>query len=217
MSGGCAEADALALMDELAPRVLAWVAPLRFGLAETASVHDAVFHLRCRAVVDRGWAKPAAFPDGRERDAFDERAVFVVGFDGAELVATNRLVFPASGLPLPTEANFALAVDPAGRVVDWSRQVVAPGRWGMHRALAGLLGRSWQETRKRGYSQVCGNVSAAMVRLYRRLGISVTILAPAAPYAGEERLPIRFDLLASAPALAAWFACSVGEDVCGTS
>jgi N-acyl-L-homoserine lactone synthetase len=87
----------------------------------------------------------------------------------------------------------------------------------MHRALAGLLGRSWQETRKRGYSQVCGNVSAAMVRLYRRLGISVTILAPAAPYAGEERLPIRFDLLASAPALAAWFACSVGEDVCGTS
>ncbi|HEX9636606.1 MAG TPA: hypothetical protein VGB99_03660 [Acidobacteriota bacterium] len=204
---------ACAQMDQLAPRVLAWAAPLCFRRIETDAERDAAYRLRYEAVVERGWASAADFPDRRERDAFDLRAVLIGGFDGERLVATKRLVFPLPGLPLPIESIYGLTVHPRGQVVDWGRTVVAPGLGGAsHRALAALLALAWQETRARGYHHVCGDFSPAMLRLYRRLGVRVTVLGPAAHYAGETRHPIMLHPETSIHGLNVWFARSASRD-----
>jgi N-acyl-L-homoserine lactone synthetase len=200
-------ARTLALLDGLVAPVLTWVAPLRFDLARTPAEREAVYRLRYQVVIERGWGSPAWWPDGLERDADDADAVHVVGWDGSRPVATNRLVFPRPGRRLPTEAAFDLVVAPVGQVVDWNRTIVARGAGGgAHRAVAGLLARSWQATRAEGYHAVCGDFAPAVVRLYRLIGVHVEPLGPPQPYWGEERAPIRLDLLRSAPALAAWFA-----------
>jgi hypothetical protein len=40
-----------------------------------------------------------------------------------------------------------------------------------------------------------------MVRLYRRVGFQIDVLGEARAYWGQERLPVRFDLVASEPVL----------------
>lgn len=196
---------ALALLDGLVAPVLAWTAPLRFDVARTPAERDAVYRLRYRAVMERGWARPEEFPDRLERDAYDEAAVHVLGWAGERPVATNRLVFPCPGQPSPTEAAFALTFEPRGQYADWTRTVVARGiSEGTHRAFAGLLVRSWQATRERGYAAVSGNLAAPVIRLYRQIGVHVEVLGAARRSWGEERYPVRFDVPRSAPGLVAW-------------
>src|SRR5579884_3041223 len=204
---------ALTLLDELVAAALAWAAPLRFDIARTPAEREAVFRLRYEAVMARGWARPEDFPDRLERDAYDEEAVLVLGWDGGRPVAANRLVFPRSGRPLPTESAFALTIAPRGQVADWTRTLVVRGiSDGTHRAFAGLLARSWQATRAAGYDVVCGTFSAPAIRLYGMLGIQVEVLGAARRAWGEERYPVRLDVPPSVPALAAWLA-RVGADV----
>src|SRR5919198_3994693 len=130
------DADAerlLRLADGLAEQLEARARPVRFRAAIAPGEVEELFRLRYRTVVDQGWARPEEFPDGLERDAFDDRAVHLGGWAGGALAACARLVFPEPGLGLPTEDAFGLAI-PGGRAVDVGRGIVAPAwREGSHR------------------------------------------------------------------------------------
>jgi hypothetical protein len=67
--------------------------------------------------------------------------------------------------------------------------------------LLAMLARSWLSIRARRLCQFCAVDSPAMVRLYRRVGFQIDVLGEARAYWGQERLPVRFDLVASEPVL----------------
>jgi N-acyl-L-homoserine lactone synthetase len=186
----------LTRIDSLAPALIRRAAPVRFALATTPAKREAVFRLRAATVVERGWAPAAAFPDGLERDRHDDSAMLIAGWDGDTIAAAARLVFPTEGIRLPTEEAFDLVAEPAGRIVNLDRMVVArawsdPG----HRVFIGLAARCWLELRGHGYHLWIGTDTPAMLRLYRRIGWTVTVLGPSRQYWGVERLPCRFDPL----------------------
>jgi N-acyl-L-homoserine lactone synthetase len=177
---------------QTAASVLARCAPLRFGVARLAEELDAVFRLRYDVVVERGWARPEQFPDGRERDGYDDRAVQIAVWDGDVLAATTRMVLPMSGEALPTEAAFGLEIEPRGLVLDWGRTCVAPAyRQESHRVLGALLCCAWLEMRQRGYTTACGVFTPAITRLYRHMGMRIEVLAPSRMYWNERRHPVR--------------------------
>jgi len=114
------------VLDGIAERFIARAAPVRFTRATTDTAWEAIYRLRYEAVVRHGWASPEAFPDGLERDAYDDVAVHVAGWDGERLAATARIVFPTPGLRLPTEEEFALAIESTGQAANVDRLTVAP-------------------------------------------------------------------------------------------
>jgi N-acyl-L-homoserine lactone synthetase len=191
-------------LDALAAQLILRAAPVRFRRAVSSAEREAVYQMRYRVVVERGWARVTDFPDGFERDSFDDRAIQVVGLDGNRIVASNRIVLPDSTKPLPTQEAFDIPLEPKGRIVDWSRTIVA-GAYSSssHRVLGGLVGQSWLETRRRGFFHICGTFTQAMIRLYRRMGIHFTVLSAPRRYWNEERVAVRLELIASAQALRA--------------
>jgi N-acyl-L-homoserine lactone synthetase len=180
-------------MDAFADLALRRVAPARFDVAATAAEREAVWRLRAQIMVERGWIPAGSFPDGMERDRFDDRAMLIVGWHGGDITATARLVFPAPGERLPTEAAFGLTAEPAGEIANLDR-VIVPRAWSgpAHRMLAALAGYSWQVLRAHGYTCFIGPVSPAALRLYRQLGWVGTPLGPPRVYWGEERFSCRF-------------------------
>ncbi len=183
--------SALAKADALAAQLIARAAPLVFGVAQSPAEREAVYRLRYSIVVEKGWARPADFPDGLERDAYDDAAVQIVAWDGDVLVGTIRLVPAVPGLPLPTEEAFGLKVEPRTQVMDVGRMCVSPAyRDARHRVLAGLLIRTWIEMRARDCTEACGILTKAVVRMYRGMGFDVVILGAPRLFWGEERYPI---------------------------
>ena len=175
-------------------------APVRWGIADSPAAREAVWRLRAEAVLERGWATPDELPDGMERDDEDDRAVYIVGWDGEKLAATGRLIFPIPGVPLPTEKHFDVAAEPRGLVVNLDRMVVARSHSARdHRLLKALLGQCWLETRAQGFHLLLGVLTPAMIRLYQRIGWQVTVLGPPRLFWGEERLPVRFDPFTGLP------------------
>src|SRR5262245_46415670 len=167
-------------VDVFVEQVLARVAPLDFGIAQSPAELEAVYRLRYAVVIDQGWAEAKDFPEGFERDAFDDRAIQIIARDGGELVGTTRLVPSAPGCRLPTEQAFELEIASRGRVIDMGRTCRAPGRKDIgQRIIWGLLAKSWVELRRRGCLEICGIFSPAMIRFYRRLGFQIEILGPA--------------------------------------
>lgn len=188
--------------DMIAARFMAWAAPVRFRVAQSAVERKAAFQLRYEVVTQQGWARPEDFLDGLEQDAHDPQGVHLLGWDGDKVVATTRLIFPEPGRLLPTEREFELRVAPLGRVVDGGRAIVARTYSDhQHRVFAGLLGYSWFQIKQRGFYYLCGAAIPAMIRLCRSMGYQITLLGPARHYWGEARYPIRFDVLESTPAL----------------
>jgi predicted GNAT family N-acyltransferase len=182
--------DLGARVDALARAMVARAAPARFGVAIREADLTAAYRLRGEVVVSQGWAHADRFLDGLEHDAEDAAAVHVAGWDGDRVVATGRLVWPAPGRRLPTEAAFDLVVPGRERVADVGRVCVAADhRNGGHRVLWGLLGQTWIEMRRRGYQDTCCALTAPVARLYARLGFRVTPLAPARSYWGVARFP----------------------------
>ncbi|MGH2535430.1 MAG: N-acyl amino acid synthase FeeM domain-containing protein, partial [Thermomicrobiales bacterium] len=195
-------ATALALIDACVPRFFAAADSVRIDLATEAD-RDAVYRLRYRVVMARGWADAAAFPDGREYEADDDRAIHVVAWAGDHLAATARIILPSPGHRLPTEATFDLTVEPRERVVNIDRVAIAPEYSDLHhRLLLATLGRTWQVVRSRGFHHWVGVSTAAMIRLYRLAGLRMIVLGPPRHFWGEERYPILFDPVATAPLLA---------------
>jgi N-acyl-L-homoserine lactone synthetase len=184
------EGEAAAL-DRLTEQVIANLAPLSFHAARTAEDVDAVLRMRYECVIALGWGEPGDFPDGRERDEYDEGATFVVCRDGEALAGSLRIVEPESGRPLPIEREFGIRIDPPGEAVDAGRFVVAPehrGRDG-HPVLKGLFCRCWLELRRLGYKRLVAAPSG-VIDFYRRLGLRMTVLGPSKTYWGEERTPV---------------------------
>jgi N-acyl-L-homoserine lactone synthetase len=188
--------------DELARTLLEAARPVRFAVARTPHEMESVFRLRYRVTVERGWREPEEMPDGLERDEYDdEAAVQIAGWDGTTLAGCARVVYPAAGRPLPTEAAFGIVAEPAGRVADAARLIVSPEYRGReHRVLGGLAASIWTAMAHRGYRWVAVAISPPMVELSRALGFDVSVLGPARPYWGEERMPA----LMSAPDPRAW-------------
>ena len=132
-------------------------------------------------------------PDGLERDEYDdEHAAQIAGWDGSRLAATARVVFPVEGRPLPTEAAFGIVAEPAGRVADAGRLIVAPEhRDGEHRVLGGLSASIWIAMAARGFPWVVVAISEPMIDFCRTLGFDVVTLGPSRRYWGEDRFPAR--------------------------
>jgi Acetyltransferase (GNAT) domain len=195
----------LARADALASDLLARLAPVRVAATATAEERAAAFRLRYEAVIDEQWMEADELPDGLEFDELDAKAVQIVAWFGERPIGACRLLFPAPDRLLPTEAAFDIRVEPAGEVVDVGRVTVArEARDGTQRVLAGLLARTWLEMRARGFVHACGAFAApAVIRLYRGMGFTVTVLAPPRPYWGTLRSPIRFDVPGASPNLIA--------------
>ena len=184
----------LARVDAFAAAAVARAAPVRFALATSPDERAAIFRLRAATVVERGWLPPDAFPDGMERDAYDDHALLVAGWDGETLAAAGRLVLPRPGERLPTETHFDVTVEPAGQVVNLDRMVVArPYTDPCHRTTVALAFACWQELRRHGFHYFAGVVTPGVLRLYRRAGWQVTPIGPARSYWGELRTPCLFD------------------------
>ena len=165
--------------------------PVRFDLARTPEELEAVFRLRYRISIERGWIRAEDVPDGLERDEYDDmHAAQIAGWDGPVLAATARVVYPVEGRPLPTEEAFGVVATPSGRVVDAGRLIVAPAyRDGEHRVLGGLAASIWTAMAARGYRWAAVAISRPMIELCQALGFDVVTLGSAKPYWGEERLP----------------------------
>ena len=180
-------------LDLLADQVLADVAPLSLAVATTAADMDAVLRLRYESVIEMGWAQPHDYPDGRERDDYDDGATFVICRDGGELVGATRLVPSVPGRPLLIEKEFgAIAIDAPERVMEGGRVVIPRRHRGdnSHLIMAGLFARGWLAAREQGFDRFVGQVTPLLSDLYRGLGLTVTVLGPARTYFGEERFPI---------------------------
>jgi GNAT superfamily N-acetyltransferase len=192
--------DRSGLLDDLAGRILA-ASPHRFDLAVNPENRSTAYRIRAVASAAAGWARPGDFPDGMERDEFDDVAVHVVGWDGAEAVCTGRLVFPPS--PLPTEVACGLAVEPRGLVVDVGRMAVLPSHQTFgHGTFLALLCQLYREARAAGFDVACGMMAAPARALVSRLGLRLEQLGPERGHHGQERAPVRFVLAANVEPLA---------------
>jgi N-acyl-L-homoserine lactone synthetase len=193
---------AVELLETVSRQFLSRVAPVRFGLAGSPAEKEAVYRLRYLVVTEQGWARPEDFPEGLETDAYDEKALHIVGRDGEALAATARLVFPEPGRRLPSEEAFDTAIEPRGRFADMGRIIVAKRyRDAQHRMLLALMGYAWLQAQQHGLLDICGTFTPAMIKLSRLMGIVIIPIGPPRLYWGEERFLIRTDLLASADAL----------------
>jgi N-acyl-L-homoserine lactone synthetase len=191
-------AEPAAAWDRLAGRLVDAVAPIRLGVAASPADRDAVYRLRYQVVVERGWAAPSEYPDGLERDHYDDVAVHLVAWQGDALVATGRVVFPTASRLLPTEEVFELSVEPPGRVADFGRMVVArEARRGGYALYLALLAGEWRVARERECTSACGILTPSMIRLAERVGVKVRILGAARWHWGAERLPVQVDMARS--------------------
>ena len=179
-------------LSALAERALARLAPLRFALAVDERERDEVLRMRAACVLAEGWARAEDFPDGRERDAYDDDATFVVCRDGDVLAGSLRIVAPRAGRMLPTERSFGVRARPAGEVADVGRVIVAPGlRTGRsHHILGGLCARGWLELTAHGLDRAISSATPELVELYRAVGLRVSVLGPARVHWGARRVPV---------------------------
>jgi N-acyl-L-homoserine lactone synthetase len=185
----------MSLLDGVCSRILARTGPIVWGFVNSGAEREAVYRLRGRVVLERGWRSPEEFPEGRERDRYDAAALHAVGLKDGEPVATTRLVFPHAHRLLPTEEAFDLVVRPSGEVVDMGRVIVAREMGEARRAVFWqLLSLLWLELRHRGVSRVCGANTTPAIRLFEAMGFAVTTLGPAREYWGERRFPILVDV-----------------------
>jgi N-acyl-L-homoserine lactone synthetase len=176
-------------IDHLAKQALEALAPLSFAVAGTPQEIDSVLRMRFACVIEMGWAQPEEYPDGRERDEYDDGAVFVVCHAAGAIIASARLVAPVLGELLPCEREFRIRVEPPGRPVEVGRVIVPRVYRGgqSHLILAGLFARCWLVARELGYDRVVSTASAPLLELYRGLGLSVTVLGGPKLSWGEER------------------------------
>src|SRR5438034_4927126 len=109
------------LLEDVCKLLIAHGEPIRFEVAKSPDELEAVYRLRYREVIERGWAEPNDFPDGLEQDIYDERAIQIAGWHGEALAATIRVVMPNPNHLLPTESAFDLRMEPRGKIVDVGR------------------------------------------------------------------------------------------------
>ena len=187
----------IALLRRLVRRLEMVAQPVKFDVARTPDERQAIYAQRCETVIARNWAQANEFPDQMERDEYDGRSVHVRGLLGKTLVASGRIVLPESGRPLPVEAKYGM--EPNVGHVEIGRTIVAVnGRSRRHQVFAGLMGQCLHEVLDREYFHIVACASRQLLRIYRRMGLEVTILNGAAEVWGEQRYPVKIDLVTSA-------------------
>lgn len=170
--------------------------PIEFRLARTAAKLEAAYRLRYRIVTERGWQPPVPLENGLEREAIDDRALHMIGWQDDQAVANFRITCPDPDHLLPMEQLLGFRVQPAGEVVQGDRICVDRAHsGGRSELLLGLLCASWQQIQQLGYRYVAGFDSASILRIYRRYGLEPTLLGEARLYWGEERYPTLFQPL----------------------
>ncbi len=200
MEPGSMEMDvALRIVDAAATVRMAQARPVCFRVAESAAEREEVYRLRHQLLVAEGWLRAEDQPDGRDHDAYDERSVQITAWEGPAFAGVARVILPVPGQPLYSEQAYGLTLEPRGRVVEASRLFVAPAfRDGQVRIFAGLVGMVWLVGRQAGYDALCGTVTAATHRLYRRLGLEFVQVAPALEHLSQWRYPFLVDVVGSA-------------------
>ncbi|CAN5856413.1 hypothetical protein BH20CHL4_BH20CHL4_15340 [soil metagenome] len=187
------EVDAAMRLDRASDVYLQRVSPIILHVAETEAERRDAFSLRYEAIVDQGWERPEAFPEGIEREELDDHATHVVGWLNGQAVANTRVILPQPGRLLPVERDFGIRIEPFGSVAELDRTCTS--RQTIVRAdtlLLALVSACWQEVRRAGFSTITGRLSPGMLRLYRAVGIEHDILGPAQVSWNEERYPVRF-------------------------
>jgi N-acyl-L-homoserine lactone synthetase len=185
-------------IDAVTRRVRDAARPVTFRAAE-AEERRAVFGLRARVVIERGWLSPSELPEGLERDRFDEAAMLVGGWLETTLVAAARLIWPGSPDGSPLAAEFGIELPASYGIVHVDRICVAREHSDSSSRLAmALMCACWLECRTRGYCVVSGLNTAEVIRLYRRFGFTVQVIGDAKTYFGEERFPVLLDPLSAA-------------------
>lgn len=196
--------DRFTAVDAVAREWLVYLKPMRVAVVKSRSELEAVFRLRYRTVVERGWLSQEDLPrDGLERDEYDDIAVHVAAWDGETLLGSLRLVFPDGRQALPTEALFGIRIGHQEALADISRVAVnKQANAGLHRVLTALLCASWLTFRDRNVSYICASVSAGLLRIYRHIGLDPTVAGNRQIHMGEVRYPVVFDFQAKMPRLA---------------
>jgi predicted GNAT family N-acyltransferase len=204
--GGAALPDAAAgeTLDRFARDLVAGAAPVRLEMAR-AEHREAVFALRCRVALERGWVAPGQYPDGLEHDDDDRDARFVIGWRDDELVATARIVDRQADGLLPLERVFGVRVPSEVKSTQVDRVAITGAYRGdrRHVVLLGVLARAWQDISPSGARLILGVASPRLLGLYRELGILATPIGRAQLFWGERRHPILVDLPGTAQRLAA--------------
>jgi hypothetical protein len=197
-------APGIAALDRLSGQLLRAASDLRVAVATSEAEREATFRLRYVQVVASGWVDRTTLVAGTEQDAYDADALHVGAWTGDALAGTLRLVLPRPGRCLPVEEAFGIEIAPAGAVVEAGRLVVAPEQRGnpAHRIWGALFARAWLELRSHGLAVLAGTAAPRMVGQLRALGLPFEVLAPARPYWGEQRHPVRLDPSHSRPR---WF------------
>jgi hypothetical protein len=187
-------------LDALVTRMLSR-SPFDYRVAADASEREIAYRLRGRAVLDRSWRGTSDVPGGLERDEYDDRAIHVIGWDGAVAMSTGRVVLPPG---LPTEEACGIVVEPRGEVVDVGRMCVARTHQSLeHAAFIGLMCRLYLVMRGHGFAVACGMMSGPARALVGHLGLQLEVLGPEQAYWNESRAPVRFSLMSGADSLAA--------------
>jgi N-acyl-L-homoserine lactone synthetase len=178
-------------LERVAIDLMSSITPLRIGVAHGEADLDAMFRLRGAEIVERGWASPGSMPTGRDRDEYDDDAVHIAIWDAAEVVGACRLLAPCRQRLLPIERDFDLRLQPCGRVVQWSRLVLARAHRGdpQHRLAMACFAALWLQTTRRGFDACAGAVAKPMLELYRVIGMNFQVLAAPRVVDGEERYP----------------------------
>ena len=192
--------DPAAIADAVARNVIALV-PQRLATAATEAEREAIFRLRYQTVVELGWASPADFPGGLERNDDDEGALHVGAWEGPALVGSARVVPPRRATPLPIERDFGIEAD--SDQVEVGRTVITPGFRGQtdHGLVIALFAKCWLEMRALGFTELLSAIPPRLIEVYRSIGFEIRELGAGRTHWGEERIPVRFDVLGSTPEL----------------
>ena len=189
-----------AIADRVARGVIASV-PQRLAAATAEAERESIFRLRYQTVIELGWATPEELPEGLEKADDDDEAVQVGAWEGEELVGAARVMLPDGEKPLPIERDFG--IEAGNREVEVGRTVIVPRLRGAtgHGLIIALFAQCWLEMRARDYIDLLSAVPPRMIEVYRSIGFKITELAGGREHWGEERIPVRFDVLGSAARL----------------
>ena len=181
-------------LDALISRMLSR-SPFDYRVAADDSEREVAYRLRGSAVIDSGWWPAGDLPGGMERDEYDDRAIQVIGWDGAVAMSTGRVVLPPG---LPTEDACGIVVEPRGEVVDVGRMCVARTHQSLeHAAFIGLMCRLYLAMRERGFRVACGMMSAPARCPDAPASASAGDTRPGTEYWNELRAPVRFGLMSA--------------------
>ena len=160
----------------------AWVA-----LADTAGSRQ--IHHRVRYAVycqKRAYEDAQRFPDGEERDVYDETAVHFVAYDGQDWTGAVRLIPPSAG-GLPMSGLAKLSPHVAGlvaqqRVAEISR-MCSTGPDVFEALIRACFAYAYQH----GYGYVAWLTTAPLARLLRRAGVSGSAAGDGCDHRGRRR------------------------------